>query len=333
MSAENEAVAASGGGRTIPKIWRGLLWREWLAHEGLVLWTVCAWIVGGWVLMLFFHPGWIIGFGVLYAMIAGQSFGGGDTLAGTEEFTISLPPTRRHQYVARLILACGTTLAFTAFGTLAIAFDLPQRVWGLVVESGFTEPFPPCDPPWLYGLAIGAPFLTLALTFGIAATAKTRGTAIAAAFVGLVGVFAEVWIAYGAEHLLWGRETGLITVTAPLAIGVMVLLYGYGRYLRKEAVARPGGTGRMSGVVIVVIVIVVVALLMLTMRVNVGTESSMDAHRAEWQKAVSDNATRPEEPALAPASKTKTTKKDIGPETQPAPSSITAPARAENGDR
>ena len=265
MSAENEAAAVSGRERIIPDIWRGLLWREWLAHRNLVLWALCAWLVGGWVLMIFYHPGWIIGAGVLYAMIAGQAFGGGDTIAGTEEFTASLPPVRGQQYLARLILACGTTLAFTGLGALAIAYDLPQHVWGLVVESGFTEPFPPCDPPWLYGLAVGAPFLTLALTFGMAATAKSRGAAVGAPIVGLIGAVLVMAVTLGAEQTLWERQTGLIAVPAFLAIGVMVLLNNYRRYFRKEAVARPGGTGRMSGVAIVVVVVVVIFVLMTTL--------------------------------------------------------------------
>jgi len=296
MSAENEA-AASGREQVIPNIWRGLLWREWLAHKNLVLWALCAWLVGGWVLMIFYHPGWIIGAGVLYAMIAGRAFGGGDTIAGTEEFTASLPPLRGQQYLARLVLACGTTLAFTGLGALAIAFDLPQHLWGLVVESGFAEPFPPCDPPWLYGLAVGAPFLTLALTFGMAATAKSRGLAVGAAIVGVLGAGALIWIALGAEYLIWGRQPGLIVVPAPLAIGVMALLYGYGRYIRKEAIARPGGSGWTLGVAIVVIIIVVPAL--------------MAAFLLRG---------RQKQPAIVP-------------EERPAPVATTAPARAEETDK
>ena len=318
MSAENEA-AASGREQVIPNIWRGLLWREWLAHKNLVLWALCAWLVGGWVLMIFYHPGWIIGAGVLYAMIAGQAFGGGDTIAGTEEFTASLPPLRGQQYLARLVLACGTTLAFTGLGALAIVFDLPQHLWGLVVESGFTEPFPPCDSPWLYGLAVGAPFLTLALTFGIAATTKTRGLAVAAPIVGVIGAGLVVWITLGAEQVLWERLTGLIALPVPLAIGAMVLLYGYGRYLRKEAVARPGGAGRMSAIVIVVIVVVVALLLMLIMWVNVG---SAPAPRAPPARAFSVDSTHPAPPDVGTVTKSRS-----------APSATTAPARTEKTDK
>ena len=319
MSAENEA-AASGREQVIPNIWRGLLWREWLAHKNLVLWALCAWLVGGWVLMIFYHPGWIIGAGVLYAMIAGQAFGGGDTIAGTEEFTASLPPLRGQQYLARLVLACGTTLAFTGLGALAIVFDLPQHLWGLVVESGFTEPFPPCDPPWLYGLAVGAPFLTLALTFGMAATAKSPESAVGAAIVGVLGAGALIWIALGAEYLIWRRQPGLIVVPAPLAIGVMALLYGYGRYIRKEAVARPGGgAGRMSGVAIVVIIIVVLALMSVFLLYN-------------RQRPAPSATTAPARPARAtrPALRERAI---IVPEERPAPVATTAPAQKEKTDK
>jgi len=337
MSAENDAAAASGRERMIPDIWRGLFWREWLAHRNLVLWSLCAWLVGGWVLMIFYHPGWIIGVGVVYAMIAGRAFGGGDTIAGTEEFTVSLPPLRGQQYLARLVLACGTTLAFTGLGALAIAFDLPQRVWGLVVESGFTEPFPACDPPWLYGLAIGAPFLTLAITFSMSATAKSRGAAVAAAIVGVVGTGAVIWLAFGAEYLLWEKQTGLIVIPAPLAAGVMMLLYGYGRYVRKEAVARPSGTGVTSAIVIVVVVVVVLLLAFMLLWSGApsrpgppGVGPTKETGEAAYQRRPLTESEREVEKILrdaaaqSPQGETRE---------RPAPSATTAPARTEETDK
>ncbi len=36
---------------------RGMLWREWLAHGEIVLGFLAAYLVLGWVLEIFFHPG------------------------------------------------------------------------------------------------------------------------------------------------------------------------------------------------------------------------------------------------------------------------------------
>ena len=55
---------------------KGLLWREWIAHKRMMMSALAIWLVGGWVLLIFWHPGWILAFGVVYAWVAASAFGG-----------------------------------------------------------------------------------------------------------------------------------------------------------------------------------------------------------------------------------------------------------------
>ena len=75
-------------------ILKGLAWREWLAWGGWFRGFFAVWLVGTWVLMIFFHPGFVLGFGCLYALVAGACSGGLEPIEGSEEFALSLPPTR-----------------------------------------------------------------------------------------------------------------------------------------------------------------------------------------------------------------------------------------------
>ena len=313
MNANGAAGDVAIGAGAGPHIWRGLFWREWLARREFVLWALCAWLVGGWVLMVFFHPGWIIGFGAVYAMAAGLLFGGSDALAGTEEFVLSLPPTRRQQWLVRFALACGTTLAFTGLGTLAIAFDLPQRVWSLFVESGFTEPFAACEPPMLYGLAVAIPFCVLAFTFCIASSMVTRPIIVLAPFAGASATGGLVLLFVALESALWdthGEPNGFIMVPGLLASGVLLSLSGYRMYLRREGITRPRGAagGRTAGLIVVLVVLAVLAFFFLAL---VPAQDSMAPRIYEATEAAAPDRLAPSSgsvsvPATAPAQSTTT---------------------------
>ena len=250
-------------------ILKGLLWREWLARRNLLLGFLVAWLILLWVLGIFFHPGFLIAFGVIFAFVVGPRLGGADAAEGCEEFSLSLPPTRSQRYLVRMGLGLVSVFLLAGLGSLAIWLDLPQRLWGLVVESGFTEPFPPVEYGFLYLLAVVASLGVFAFTFAIASLANSRGLVAGA---GLAGVLcAAILLALGllAEYLLWQNRplNGYITCPALAAVSTMVLLLGYLAYVhRKEGISRPspmarGGRGWWTAVIVVIIMVIVVAFL------------------------------------------------------------------------
>jgi hypothetical protein len=236
---------------------RGLLWQERLAHGPMVLHFLVAWLVLGWVLLIFFHPGWILAFGVLYAVLAAPAFGGGEAFEGSEEFAFALPPTRGDRFFVKLAAGGIPLLGFLLVGLLAIALDLPQRLWGLVVESGFTEPFPAAEPAFLYPLAFAAPVAAYAFTFAIASLAGTRGTVMVSWLGGGLGAAAVMGAGFLAEGLLWeGRLNGYVSCPLLLASAPLALLAAYTRYLVKEGVSRPASGGWGLGVIVMILIIV-----------------------------------------------------------------------------
>ena len=222
---------------------RGLLWREWLAHGGIVLGFLAAYLVLGWVLLIFFHPGFVLAFGVILAMFAGVTCGGGDAAEGSEEFAFALPPTRGERYVARLAFGGAIVGAFVITGLLSVALDLPQLVWSIFVNSGFTEAFPEAQPGFLYALAFAIPAAVYAATFAVAAVAQNRGVVGVSWILGGVYAAAVMGVGFIPEWFLWKNLNGYISTPLLLAATAFAAQGGYYAYKRKEGVSRPAPMG------------------------------------------------------------------------------------------
>ena len=267
MSIEEKALAAEGeGNRWLPccsLAFRGLLWREWLAHGEMLLSVLAIWLVGGCVLLIFFHPGWVLGFGVLLAFILGHTVGGADASEGSEEFAFALPPTRGERYLARLAFAGGALAAFLVIGLVAIAADLPQVIWGLFVNSGFTEPFPDCRPRFLYAQSFCLPVAVFAFNYAIATAAGSRGTVAVAWLLAAVLAGALMGLGFLGEWMLWKALNGYISCPVLLALGAVGLQSGYLVYIRKEGISRPAPMrGATSWGLLVLGVVVIVPIFM-----------------------------------------------------------------------
>jgi len=221
------------------QVFKGLLWREWLAHGNLLIGTLAIWLVCAWVLLIFFHPGFILGLGTLFAFVAGTTFGGAESSEGSEEFSFSLPPTRGERFLARMALGGGFLAIFLLLGNLTIALDLPQILWSLFVNSGFTEPFPPCRPRFLYVLAIALPLCVFAFSFAIAATAESSGLVSMGWLLGGLGAAAIMGLGFLLEWWLWEELNGYVACPALFALGALGLQTGYFAYGRKEGISRP----------------------------------------------------------------------------------------------
>jgi len=307
------AAAAPPETRAGVDVTRGLLWREWLAYGGSVRVALAVWLVCGWVLLLFCHPGFIIAFGVIWAMVVGAGLGGGEAMEGAEEFALALPPTRSQRYLARLLLGAGTVTGFTVLGDLAIALDLPQRVWGLVVDSGFTEPFPPCEPRLLHALAVALPLAVFAFTFAIASQARSRGLVWVSWLLGALGGAAVMGVGFVIEVLLWQGLNGYASCTLLLAMAPAALLAGHAGYVRKEGINRPAPMrgSSVAGVGCIVAAVVVAGLLALLLAMYMW--AAAPSREAEMED--------PRETALGVAAELRETP----PATAPAPRPATDP--------
>jgi hypothetical protein len=254
------------------------MWRHWLAGRGVIIGGLIVLLIGGWAVMLFHHPGWIIATGSIFAAISGMIFGGADAADGSEEFAFALPPTRSQRYLSGVLIGGGAVLAYCLIGTLSIALNLPQLLWSLVVDSGFTIPFGPWPETYLYFLAVVIPLLVLACTHACAALSQTRG-GVWMSWLPAAGVTgAMVWLGCMAEEEIWGEINGYVSILSMLALGAMGLLFGHSRYVRKEGVSRPGrpggGGGNTWAVLIVLGIVVVFALTMSLYVARVSHDSS-----------------------------------------------------------
>ncbi len=216
--------------------WQGLLWSEWHAHSKLLLVFLIAWLLMVWILPLFTNPGWILAFGLVYALIAGPVVGGSDVIDGCEEFVLALPPTRSERYLARLAISGGALLFFTLLDLLVLGLDLAQAIVRLYLDTGLIHPVEILKPRLLYGLVLAFPFAVFATGFSLAANARGRALAVTGWFwAGLVAlIILKLGLFY--EYWSWKVWTGLIACTGLGVAGCVALWTGYRLYRRKEIV-------------------------------------------------------------------------------------------------
>lgn len=215
--------------------WRDLVWAEWFAHRGLLLSFLLTWLAVVWLLPLVAHPLWILALGPVYALVAGPAFGGTDVIHGCEEFSFSLPGSRRARFAARLAVGAGGLAALSGMSMLALEGNLSDVLVRVFVSSGL----PPVQltQPWLlYGLVFAVPFAVFSLGFSLAALATSRTVALTAWLWGVLGALTVLRGGAQLEELKWDRLTGNFAV--PLLAGVaLASLWVAGRlYGRKEAV-------------------------------------------------------------------------------------------------
>jgi hypothetical protein len=236
----------------LPQHIRGIVFKEWLAHRNIVVGFWVAWLVIVPILMIFPNPRGIFALGLLYSILAAPRFGGMDAAEGSEEFVFSLPATRKEIFLTRLALGGGNLLAMLVLSLLCLLFNLPQKIWGVFVESAFTQRFPPSDPEW-YGLAFCLPLSIFAISYVLASLARTRGAVDLSWSIGLLIVGAVLGLTWLAEMRLYRFASGkhdaaaavaaaqniIYPITIVSAVSVCILVTGCYRYLRKEGINRP----------------------------------------------------------------------------------------------
>jgi hypothetical protein len=242
-----------------------------------VIGLLLAWVIGLWILVLFNHPGFMLAIGLIYVVLFAGQQAGLDIVNGTEEFSFSQPTGRGPLYLARMTPGLAFILTVGIAGGLAIAFDLPQRVWSLVFSSGLTEPFAPIPERsrlW-YPLAVCIPLAAFSITFALAALARSRALVFSAWLPGIGGA---AGIAVGGslcESMLWQGANGMFSCPLLLACTVLCLLGGYVLYQRKEAVKGSGQpTGGSSAWVWILVGLILLFLLVMFVSASYPTPSS-----------------------------------------------------------
>jgi len=235
------------------RILRGLYWQEWFAHGSGLLMVVSAWLIGQWVLLIFFHPTWVLIGGSLLGLWLGAAFAGADAQEGAEEFALALPPQRGERYRVRLMVSLSVLVLLVGTSLLAIRLDWPQALWGLVVETGFTEPWvwnrsKPSDvtEAFYYVLAAACPLAAYGVAFGMASLASARDQVAGAGLFGALYTAAGVLVGQSIEEWIWQRRPheahGLYSCAILGGLAVLYLVVGYFGYRRKDGITRPRGS-------------------------------------------------------------------------------------------
>jgi hypothetical protein len=180
------------------------------------------------------HPDWILLFGLIYAILAGPAYGGGDVVEGCEEFSFALPATRTERYLARLAVGGGALLLLTGINLLVLGLDLPQALSRLYYDAGLVKRQHPHNPASLYALVFAFPFTVFSGGFACAAVTRSRALVVTAWLWGGLASLSLLFLGGRYEELLWGHFRG--TVTCPLLIiaGLVMLVGGWQGYRKKE---------------------------------------------------------------------------------------------------
>jgi len=259
---EHDTTRAAG--RSVQgRVIRGLLYQEWLARGRLIMVCMAIWVIGVWVLPTFTHPAWYMAWGLLVLATVGNQLARADVFEGTEEFAFALPATRLTRYLVRFGLGLGLLLIPTCVGLLATRFNVPQALWGLVVESGFTEPGSAAGVEW-YARALIYPTAAFALLFGLTALCQSRTQFSTTTTIGVIMLIVLINVLDGwlRPRTIWWVPFAILAVVAVATVVTSALLY-----MRKEGVSRPVRQGYdRHWVVVLVIAAVLLVLLVIGVR-------------------------------------------------------------------
>lgn len=233
-----------------------LIRQEWRLCRGPVITLGMVWLIGLWILVIFQHPAWLIAIGLWHVWLISPTQAGRDIIDGTEEFSFALPPGRTPLYVARMTPGLVFLAGIGVLGWLAIAYNLPQRVWAVCFSGGLTEEFAPVTGVHWYAMAVLLPCAAHAVAFALAANAGSRAAVGTSGIIGIGAAGIVMLAGFFLENLLWQESTGFLAGPALFVTTVLALFGGHQAYRRKEATGSGGvaGSGNRSGMVWIIAV-------------------------------------------------------------------------------
>jgi hypothetical protein len=193
------------------------------------------WLIGLWILPVFNHPLFFLWIGLILVFLVTPVQTGVDVLDGTEEFTFTQPPTRAEVFLSRILPGAVFLFVTGLIGVLAVGFDLPQKIWGLVFSGGLTTPFRPVKEVHWYPLAVLIPVAAHVIAGGFAALAITRQQVLWAGLIGIIGAWAIAGIGLALEQGLTDRLHGWISTPLLFIATAGIFAFCFRAYQAKEA--------------------------------------------------------------------------------------------------
>ncbi len=273
MSADVQSM----GGDLRSEMLRGMLWKEWRAHSSVIIrWTLMP-VFAVTVLQVLHRP-YLVGLAsVLAAICLTRRIVGGDVWEGAEEFSFALPPTKRMIFWTRYLMCAVPFFAVLAWNLACIQWNIPQILWGLFVESGFTHPFPFATGNE-YLLSLFIPIAVFHFSFaGCTVNANRNGLSAmwlvspgVAALLALCGAIVDSWLfpvtrtATGAIGVFDWPFYPLLTLAMPLLLSFVAFFVIARLFLFKEAYSGdiPGQSIRVWVIVVGIIALLVVFYLL-----------------------------------------------------------------------
>lgn len=238
---------------------RGQLGAEWRRHCDAALFPV-----GFLLLATFAYPllssvtSIAVCFSVVGAFVATR-IAASDAMAGTEEFSISMPATRTERYLSGLLLVL--IIPLSAWIALALmVHSAAPRLWSLWVESGYTPHYTHYGNPQTRMLAVTIPALVTALCFTLGSLARTPVAALVATAVSIAGCGAISAACMTVEDRIRGEASGELLLWVSAAALLPILLAGWLLYRKKEVT---GGEQTSKAALLFIVIGALILLFML----------------------------------------------------------------------
>lgn len=220
-----------------PPWWWGILRSEWHAHSRLLLVFIGTWLATVWILPQFANPGWIVLFGLIFALVAGPALGGHDVLEGSEEYTFSLAITRGQWFGLRWAFGATLLTLFTLMNLVMLGLDLPQAITRFFLDLGLLDPQGALKHRFLPSLVWAFPLACYSLGFSLCANARSRGEVLASWIWAGLGALGILRLGLLWEYWEWHAWTGQMAFPALLAAAFGATVLGLRIYRTKEVVA------------------------------------------------------------------------------------------------
>ncbi len=235
----------------------------WLRNHFFILFPVWVTIIGSFILPVFSNFAVVTGVFLVLSLLVCIPLATDDVMQGTEEFALALPATRRERYVSRVV--CSLTVPVSAWVTLELLrFNVAPRLWGVIVDSGFSDYYPSAafGVSGYLGVALPAFFGALCLSWGM--QMKRPGQILMVLLLSLLLLGGLAWLCFSVEHYYFGQREGtgdvllwLSSILTPLLVVAALPLY-----IRKEVSPADRRGGSIAAVVFAVVAILAVLFLM-----------------------------------------------------------------------
>ena len=249
---------------SVEAIRAGILWREKLDYGRIISGFVSLWVVCQFILQIFDHPGWLIGFGCIYALFIAVRAGGNEVYDGAEEFSFSLAPPRSERFKTKFIYGLVPLVVMLLVSLVTIKFNLSQYFWRIFVETGLTEPYQGSNEVFFYyGIGLLIP-LTLYITiFSSSIMSWGPGWLPGSVFKGIfVTGFAVIGIAILYNNMDYTAAT-VLSLLLLIIVSAYCLNRSYKIYFYKEGHSIPKESGSRNNASMIVLIVIVVIIFFL----------------------------------------------------------------------